>query len=73
MKVVDRLLSYGAVGAISTHDLEMADQPDILRVSQVVHFREFFESVDGREQMRFDYRMRPAQLLPPMHSSCSLS
>ncbi len=59
MKVVDRLLSYGAVGAISTHDLEMADQPDILRVSQVVHFREFFESVDGREQMRFDYRMRP--------------
>lgn len=59
MKVVERLLQCGAVGAISTHDLELADQPEVQRISQIVHFRESFESVDGQERMRFDYVMRP--------------
>jgi DNA mismatch repair ATPase MutS len=59
IKVVERLLECGAVGAISTHDLELADQPDVQRISQIVHFRESFESVDGVERMRFDYLMRP--------------
>jgi DNA mismatch repair ATPase MutS len=59
MKVVERLLAYGAVGAISTHDLELADQAEVQRISQIVHFRESFESIDGAERMRFDYLMRP--------------
>lgn len=57
--VLEKLLGYGAAGFISTHDLDLAAQPEILAVSQVVHFREFFENVDGREQMRFDFKMRP--------------
>ncbi len=57
--VLEKLLGYGAAGFISTHDLDLATQPDIQKVSQVVHFREFFETVAGREEMRFDFKMRP--------------
>ena len=59
VKVLEKLLGFGASGFISTHDLDLAAQPEILNVSQVVHFREYFENVDGREQMRFDFKMRP--------------
>ncbi|MEM8732850.1 MAG: hypothetical protein AAGG44_01415 [Planctomycetota bacterium] len=57
--VLDQLLQYGAAGFISTHDLDLADAPEVKATSQVVHFREFFETVEGKEVMRFDYRMRP--------------
>lgn len=57
--VLEKLIGFGAAGFISTHDLDLATQPEILAVSQVVHFREYFENVDGREQMRFDFKMRP--------------
>jgi predicted ATPase len=57
--VLEKLLGFGAAGFISTHDLDLAAQPEILAVSQVVHFREYFETVDGLEQMRFDFKMRP--------------
>ncbi len=57
--VVQRLLSYGACGLLSTHDLDLATVESIERVSQVVHFHEYFETVDGKEVMRFDYKMHP--------------
>ncbi len=57
--VLQQLLQSKATGFISTHDLDLADAPEVKDVSQIVHFREFFESVDGKEVMRFDYRMRP--------------
>ncbi len=57
--VIHRLLACGAVGAVSTHDLDLASLAEIQRTSQIVHFREFFETVDGQETMRFDYKMRP--------------
>ncbi len=59
MKVIQRLLDCHAIGAISTHDLELADQSDIQTFSQIVHFREYFETVEGVQKMRFDYVMRP--------------
>lgn len=57
--VLDKLLSFGATGLVSTHDLDLATADEIKSVSQIVHFREFFETRDGKEVMRFDYRMRP--------------
>lgn len=57
--VVERLLSHGACGLLSTHDLDLATVESIRVVSQVVHFHEYFDSVDGKEIMRFDYKMRP--------------
>ncbi len=57
--VLGKLLSYGAVGLVSTHDLDLAHAEEVRSVSQVVHFREYFETEQGKEVMRFDYRMRP--------------
>ena len=57
--VVERLLSHGACGLLSTHDLDLATVESIQAVSQVVHFHEYFETVDNQEVMRFDYKMRP--------------
>ncbi len=59
LHVVQQLLRHRVITAISTHDLELADHPDIQRVAQIVHYREYFETKDGKEQMRFDYKMRP--------------
>ncbi len=57
--VIERLISYGAAGLLSTHDLDLATVDAIAQVSQIVHFHEYFETVEGREIMRFDYKMRP--------------
>lgn len=56
--VLDKLLSFNAVGLLSTHDLDLATVEEIQRVSQIVHFREFFETQNGIEQMQFDYKIR---------------
>jgi hypothetical protein len=56
--VLEHLTQLGCTVAASTHDLDLAKLPFVERTAQVVHFREFFETVDGREVMRFDYKMR---------------
>ena len=54
--VVRGLVSRGAVGCVSTHDLALADIADTLAPRAAnVHFEDHLE--DG--VMRFDYRMRP--------------
>jgi MutS domain V len=59
VEVLEQLRENEAVIAISTHDLDLADRTEIQQHGQVVHFREFFESENGQEKMKFDYRMRP--------------
>ncbi|MEZ6088262.1 MAG: DNA mismatch repair protein [Pirellulaceae bacterium] len=57
--VLDHLVHMQAIGAISTHDLELADDPSMQSVATIVHFREQIETDrDGRETMTFDYKMR---------------
>lgn len=57
--VLRHLIDRGAIGAISTHDLELADDPQLQRLAHTVHFRETITRDDqGRDQMTFDYRMR---------------
>ena len=52
-------MNFGAIGAISTHDLELADEPELMSVANVVHFRETIRpDAEGNEQMTFDYLMR---------------
>lgn len=58
-QVLDQFVRLGALVVASTHDLELANCEGVARAAQVVHFREFFERIDGKEQMRFDYKMRP--------------
>ncbi len=56
--VLEHLTQLGCTVAASTHDLDLAKLPFVEQTAKVVHFREFFETVDGREVMRFDYKMR---------------
>ena len=53
------LIDYQSIGAISTHDLELADEPELQSVGHAVHFRETIRpDASGNEQMTFDYKMR---------------
>jgi DNA mismatch repair ATPase MutS len=59
VQVLRHLMDSGAIGAISTHDLELADEPELSSVATVVHFRETIRpDATGNEQMTFDYQMR---------------
>jgi hypothetical protein len=58
-RIIRHLLAVGATGAVSTHDLTLADAPDLAASATQVHFTEAFaRGVDG-PTMRFDYTLRP--------------
>jgi len=57
--VLDRLLKTESIGAVTTHDLTLADTESLRQRSVDVHFREDVETVDGRRTLTFDYRLRP--------------
>jgi hypothetical protein len=58
--VLRHLMRAGAFGAITTHDLELAEDDALREAATPVHFTESFErDGDGRERMVFDYRLRP--------------
>ena len=58
-RVLGHLLRQGAIGAITTHDLELADSPALKEACQPVHFRETFVSENGNQRMKFDYHLHP--------------
>lgn len=58
-RVIQQLLRSDAVGALSTHDLQLPEVADLKGKLDIVHFKESFQQVDGREQMVFDYQLRP--------------
>ena len=57
-RVLNRLVENGATGAVSTHDLELADSPELSQVCQTVHFRETIHETGKDRRMTFDYKMR---------------
>jgi hypothetical protein len=58
--VLRHLLARGAVGAVSTHDLTLADAPDLEAAAVPVHFREqVARGEGGRTRLTFDYLLRP--------------
>jgi DNA mismatch repair ATPase MutS len=57
-RVLAHLLAEGAIGAISTHDLQLAADSTLSKAGQTVHFRETIHSESGRQEMTFDYRLR---------------
>jgi DNA mismatch repair ATPase MutS len=54
--VARHLLEAGAIGAMTTHDLSLAEREPLASAAQLVHFA---ETVDDHGNMRFDYRLRP--------------
>ena len=57
-QVVAHLVAQGAIGAITTHDLELAAAPMLEGAVRPVHFRESFLEENGHRRMEFDYRLR---------------
>jgi hypothetical protein len=57
-RVLHHLLESGAIGAISTHDLQVAEIPELAAAARPVHFRETLNP-GGDPPMTFDYRMQP--------------
>jgi hypothetical protein len=54
--VARHLLEAGAIGAMTTHDLNLAGEEPLRSAAQLVHFTEI---VDEQGTMRFDYHLRP--------------
>jgi hypothetical protein len=57
-RVIRHLVDTGAIGAATTHDLELAEEPALASAARLVHFSETFAEVDGASTLRFDYRLR---------------
>jgi hypothetical protein len=57
-RVIHHLVDTGAIGAATTHDLELAEEPALAAAAQLVHFSETFGAVDGASTLDFDYRLR---------------
>ena len=58
-RVLGHLLQYRTLGAVTTHDLHLADDRKIAEACNIVHFRESLTIADGSPGMTFDYVMRP--------------
>ena len=54
-RVLSHLVAEGAIGAVSTHDLALAQSPDLVDCCRAVHFRETLHGAGSGRQMTFDY------------------
>jgi hypothetical protein len=57
--VIAHLVALGAIGAVSTHDLALANGTDLAAQARLAHFSEHFAAGPHGPEMRFDYRLRP--------------
>ncbi len=58
-RVIGHLVHLGAIGAVSTHDLALADGVELAASAQLAHFSEQFVEGPAGLEMRFDYTLRP--------------
>ena len=57
--VIGHLLEQGAIGAVTTHDLELAGEPPLAGAARQFHFTETVSPDAEGAAMTFDYRLRP--------------
>ena len=57
--VLSHLLETSALGAVTTHDLGLADTRELKNRVKNVHFREHVIEVNGKRTVDFDYVLRP--------------
>jgi len=58
-KIVRHMLEMRAIGAISTHDLTLAEPEDLARAAEPVYFLETIEQSAAGPILSFDYKLRP--------------
>jgi DNA mismatch repair ATPase MutS len=59
VRVLQHLLHRGTIGAISTHDLDLAASEHLADACRCVHFCETLHDEGAPRPMTFDYRLRP--------------
>lgn len=57
-RILRYLIDLGAIGLASTHDLALADAPELADSLQAVHFTENFTRGPDGPSMTFDYKLR---------------
>lgn len=57
-RVLGQLTRANAIGAVSSHDLELIDA-SLADAAELVHFSEQFIDSGAKSKMTFDYRLRP--------------
>jgi DNA mismatch repair ATPase MutS len=57
--IIASLVDLGAIGAVSTHDLHLADAPELSASAVSVHFSDVFTDGPEGPAMTFDYQLRP--------------
>ncbi len=57
--VLRHLLASGAIGSVTSHDLTLADAPDLVSGRRAFHLRERVESGETGTRLTFDYVLRP--------------
>ena len=57
--VISQLVDLGAVGAVSTHDLGLADAGALQATAVPIHFTDGVRDGDNGPEMHFDYTIRP--------------
>jgi len=60
-RVIMYLVGTGALGAVSTHDLTLTQEPQVAEAARMVHFVETVRHGEGGDgpAMTFDYKLRP--------------
>ncbi len=58
-RIILYLVGQGALGTVSTHDLTLADVPEVAAAAQPIHFVETVHSDGAGPAMTFDYKIRP--------------
>jgi hypothetical protein len=58
-RVIAYLVDQGALGAVSTHDLALADDPRLAGAAEAVHFTDTVGEGPNAPPMSFDYRLHP--------------
>ncbi len=59
VRVIRHLLKLGCIGAVSSHDLTLAEADGISKNAQPVYFTESFRNQENGREMYFDYLLRP--------------
>jgi hypothetical protein len=58
-RIIRHLVVLGAIGAVSTHDLSLADAPDLREARRAVYFTESITRTPEGPAIHFDYTLRP--------------
>jgi DNA mismatch repair ATPase MutS len=58
-RIIRFLVDQGAIGAVSTHDLTLAEGPELTPAARPIHFADTVSRDGEGPPMTFDYKIRP--------------